>query len=35
MAATETIGLVIDAIEKIASRGIGALASGSREPKAL
>jgi len=32
MIATETIGLVIDAMEKMASRGIGALVAASRYP---
>jgi len=31
---TETIGFVIEAMEKIASRVIGVLASGSRKPTA-
>ncbi len=34
MTPTETIGLVIEAIEKIASPGIVILASGSRKPTA-
>ena len=34
MAATDTMGLVIEAIRKIASRGIGAPAGLSRKPTA-